>query len=145
MNHCPLHHVTYVPAKFKVSTANSLGDAFKRKYIIWHLTLTQRSRSQGHIKCCPVPSTSCDLFTSKVKCCYISQLRISCIYKKTHWPWSWGQGHTQEMLPSIVYIMWPMHLQSLKLLCQMVKEGMQLQENKLFDLWPSRGQGHTKC
>ena len=22
MKHCPLHHVTYVPAKFKVATAN---------------------------------------------------------------------------------------------------------------------------
>ena len=29
------------------------------------------------------------------------------------WPWTWGQGH---ILPSTIYIMWPMHLQSLKLL-----------------------------
>ena len=25
MKHCPLHHVTYVPAKFEVATSNSLG------------------------------------------------------------------------------------------------------------------------
>ena len=30
----PLHHVTYVPAKFKVAMSISLGDAFTRKYII---------------------------------------------------------------------------------------------------------------
>ena len=31
----PLHHVSYVPAKFQVATSNSLGgDAFTRKYII---------------------------------------------------------------------------------------------------------------
>ena len=29
-----LHHVTYVPAKFEVAMSNSLGDAFKRKYLI---------------------------------------------------------------------------------------------------------------
>ena len=31
MKHCPLHYVTYVPAKFEVATANGLGDAFTRK------------------------------------------------------------------------------------------------------------------
>ena len=31
----PLHHVTYVAAKFEVATSNSLGgDAFTRKYSI---------------------------------------------------------------------------------------------------------------
>ena len=31
----PLHHVTYVSAKFEVAISNSLGgDAFTRKYII---------------------------------------------------------------------------------------------------------------
>ena len=47
------------------------------------------------------------------------------------------------MLPSALYIMWPMHLQSLKLLLQTIKEEMHLQENSLFDLWPW-GQGRTK-
>ena len=37
------------------------------------------------------------------------------------------------MLPSILYIMSPMHLQSLKLLCPTVK-GKHFQENTLYDL-----------
>ena len=32
---CPLHHVTYAPAKFEVAMSNYLGgDEFTRKYII---------------------------------------------------------------------------------------------------------------
>ena len=38
------------------------------------------------------------------------------------------------MLPSTLYIMSSIHLQSLKLLHPMVKEEMHLQENKLYDL-----------
>ena len=38
------------------------------------------------------------------------------------------------MLPSTLYIMWPIQLQSLKLLRQTVKEEIQLQENTIFDL-----------
>ena len=38
------------------------------------------------------------------------------------------------MLPSTLYIMWPMHQQSLMLLHPMVKEKMHLQENILLDL-----------
>ena len=39
------------------------------------------------------------------------------------WPWP-----SQEMLRSTLYIMWPMQLQSLKLLRQIVKEEIHLQE-----------------
>ena len=93
IKHCPLHHVAYVPAKFEVATTNG-WDALPRKYIIW--PWPQCRGGQGHIKCCPVPSTSCDLCTSKVWCCYIPWLRRRCIYKKIHfWPWPWGQGHTK--------------------------------------------------
>ena len=49
MKHCPLHHVTYVPAKFEVATANG-----------------KEMHYQENTKCCPVPTTSCDLCTSKV-------------------------------------------------------------------------------
>ena len=31
MKRCPLHHVTYVPAKFEVNTTNGQEDAFTRK------------------------------------------------------------------------------------------------------------------
>ena len=30
----PLYHVTYATAKFEEATSNSLGDAFKKKYIM---------------------------------------------------------------------------------------------------------------
>ena len=63
----PLHHVTYQATKFEVARSNRLGDTFTRKYIIWPLTLTLRSRSH-------------------------------------------------KMLPSTLHIMWPIKLQSLKLL-----------------------------
>ena len=37
---------------------------------------------QGHTKCCPVPSTSCDLFSYKVSSCYVLPLRRRFNYKK---------------------------------------------------------------
>ena len=40
------------------------------------------------------------------------------------------------MLLSALYIMLPMHLQSLKLLRQKVLEEMHLQENSIFDQYP---------
>ena len=68
---------------------------FQEKNIIWSWPLGQGG--QGHMKCCPVPSTSCDLCTSKVWCCYIQWLRRKCIYKKIHYLTltSRGQGHTK--------------------------------------------------
>ena len=39
------------------------------------------------------------------------------------------------MLPSTLYIISQMHLQSLKLLCLTVKEEMHLQEKTLYDLY----------
>ena len=37
---------------------------------------------QGHTKCCPVPSTSCDLFSYKVWKCYVLPLSRRYNYKK---------------------------------------------------------------
>ena len=48
----------------------------------------------------------------------------------------------QETLPSILLIIWPMHLQTLKLLCPRDKEEMHLQE--IFDLTFTQCQGHIK-
>ena len=45
------------------------------------------------------------------------------------------------MLPSTFYIMWPIQLQSLKLLSLMVLEDIHSKEITLFDLG---GQGHKK-
>ena len=60
------------------------------------------------------------------------------------WPLSLG-SRSNKTSPSTLYIMWSMHLQSLKLLRPTVQE-MHLQENTFFDLWPwHRGQDHMKC
>ena len=89
---------------------------------------------QGHTKCCPVPSTSCDLCTSKVWCCYILWLRRRYIYKKIHYLILTLGSRSYKMLPSTLDIVWPMHLQSLILLHPTIKEKMHLQVNTLFDL-----------
>ena len=74
----PLHHVTYSATKFEVAKSNRLGgETFTRKYILWPW-----SWGQGHTKWCPVPSTSCDLFTYKVWSCFLKRFRRRYIYKK---------------------------------------------------------------
>ena len=78
---------------------------------IIYLTLTQTSSSH---EIWP----SCDLCNSKIWCCYIPWLR-RCIYKKIHYLTL--TFRSQEMLPSTLNIMWPMHQQSLLLLFPMVK------------------------
>ena len=70
--------MTFAPAKFEVATSNSYReDAFTRKYIIWPWP-----SGQGHTKCCPVPSTSCDLCTYRVWSYYVKSFRRRSIYKK---------------------------------------------------------------
>ena len=70
--------MTFAPAKFETAISNSLGeDAFTRKYIIWSWP-----SGKGHTKCCPVPSTSCDLCTYRVWSYYIKSFRRRRIYKK---------------------------------------------------------------
>ena len=50
----PLHHVTYSNTKFEVARSNSLGgDAFTKNTLF--------DLGQGHTKCCPVTSSSCEL------------------------------------------------------------------------------------
>ena len=89
---------------------------------------------QGHTQFCPVPSTSCDLCTSKVWCCYMPWLRRRCIYKKIHNLTLTLGSRSHKMLPSTLDITWPMYQQSLILLHPTVKEKMHLQENTLFAL-----------
>ena len=69
----PPHYVNYAPVNVKVATPNCQGDAFKIHYLTFDL--------DGHIKCCPVPSTLFDLCTCKVLICYVPQFRW-CICKK---------------------------------------------------------------
>ena len=109
---CPLHNVTYAPTEFEVTTSKALGgEAFTRKFDIWPSTL-----GQGHTKCCPVPSTSCDLFSYKVWRCYVKRFMRRCIYKKIQSLTLTFGSRSHEMLPSTLYIMWPFQQQSLKLL-----------------------------
>ena len=88
---------------------------------IHYMTVTFGSR-QGHMKCCLVPSTSCDLCTYRVWSYYVKRFRRRSIYKKIQYltfDLDLGVKVTQN-LPSTFYIMWPVQLQSLKLLCQKV-------------------------
>ena len=48
------------------------------------------------MKCCPVPSTSCDLFSYKVWSCYVKGLGGDAFTRKFNiWPLTLGQGHTK--------------------------------------------------
>ena len=108
----PRHYVTYAPAKFDIPISHGWReDAFTRKYIKWPWP-----SGQGHAKCCPVPSTSCDLCTYRVWSYFVKSFRRRYIYKKIHYL----IFEVTQMLPSTLNIMWPIQLQSLKLLHQKV-------------------------
>ena len=107
-------------------------------------------QGQGHTKCCSVSSTLCDLYTCKVGSCYVWRLRWRCIYKK---PDGRTDGKTDGranlirhlLLPSTLNIMWPIHMQSLKVIRLSVKKEVHLQEIAIYDLWPwPKGQDHRK-
>ena len=89
-------------------------------------------RDPGHMKCCLVPSTSCDLCTGKIWSCYFQKFMRRCIYKKIHYLTSSLGSRSHEVLPSTLDIMWPMHRQNLKFLLPKVYEEMHLQENTIF-------------
>ena len=152
----PMHQQSLI---FLHPTVKEIKDAFTRKYIIWPWL-----SGQGHIKCCPVPSTSCDLCTYRVWSYCIKKFRRRSSYKKiqyltfdldlgekvlqnvAQYPlhhvtysatkfevatsnhlggdtftrkyiiWSLTLGsRIHKMLPSTLYIKWPIQLQSLKL------------------------------
>ena len=130
--------MTYVPANFALS--NGSEDAFTRKYIIWPWP-----QGQGHMKCCLVPSTSCDLCIGKFWIAVSKSLWGDAFTRKyIIWPLTMTSGsRSHKTSPSTLDIMWPMHRQNLKLLLPKVYEEMHLQEKTLFDPWPW-GQGHTK-
>ena len=121
----PLHHVTYSGTKFEVATSNSLqGDAFTRKNINDLLPW-----GQGHKQCCPVPSTSCDLFRYKVWSSYVWGFRRRCIYKKIH-----SLTFDLDLWVNVTWNVGQYPVQSLKLLPLAVSEKVHLQEKMFFDL-----------
>ena len=58
---------------------------FRRRCIYKKIKCLTFVLGQGHTKCCPVPSTSCDLFSYKVCSCYVYLFRRRYIYKKIHY------------------------------------------------------------
>ena len=64
-----------------------------------------------------LPSTSCDLCSCKVWSSYVQQFRGRCIYMKIHYLTLTLRSGSHKMLPSTLYIMWPIQIQSLKLVC----------------------------
>ena len=80
------HHVTYAPVNFEVAMSNGSGeDSFTRKYIIWPWGIWPWPQDQSHMKCCLVPSTSCDLCTGKIWSCYFQNIMRRCVFKKIHY------------------------------------------------------------
>ena len=132
---------TYAPANFEVAMSNGSGeDALTRKYIIWPWP-----QGQGHMKCCLVPSTSCDLCTGKIWSCYFQKFMRRCVYKKIHYltfDLDLGvkvthQGHTKRH-PVPLTSLTSCYFQKFMGRCVYNKK-------KKFDLWPwPWGQGHTK-
>ena len=119
----PLHHVNHPATKFEVARSNRLGgDTFTRKFNIWPLTLTLGSRSHKML-----PSTLYIMWPfqlQKLKL-LVKRLRRRCIYKIIQYlTFDLDLGvltltlgsRSHKMLPSTLYIMWPIQLQSLKLL-----------------------------
>ena len=139
---CPLHHVTYAPTEFEVTTSKALGgEAFTRKSIfdLWPW-------GQGHTKCCPVPSTSCDLFSYKVWSCYVKRFRRRCIYKKIQYltfDLDLGVKVTQNVAQ------YPLHHVTYSATKFKVATSNRLGGDtftRKYNIWPfTLSQGHKKC
>ena len=119
-----IHYMTLTlgsrPHKTLPSTLDIMLPMHQQSLMLLHLTAKEKMHLQEntlllYMKWCPVPSTSCDLSTYRVWSYYVKRFRRRCIYKKIHYLTLGSRSH--EMLPSTLYIMWPMQLQSLKLLC----------------------------
>ena len=119
----PAFELTKASAKFEVATSNRLGgDAFTIKYIISLLTLTL---GQGQTrKVAQYPLHHMTYASAKFEATISNgfgeiTLTRNILFHKVTWSIA-------------LYIMWPLYLQSLKLLQPMVKE-MHYQENTLFE------------
>ena len=98
MKHCPLHHLTYVPAKIDVATANCEGDALPRKNIfdldpkVKGFKVPQSVAQYPRLHVTYVPAKF-DVDTSRS------------IYKKIHYLSSTLGSRPHEILPSTLHIM----------------------------------------
>ena len=111
----PLHHVTYPATKFEVATSNPLGgDTFTRIYIIWSFTLTFKVTQNV----AQYPLHHVTYSATKFEVATFKGLGGDAFTRKFNiWPLTLTLGsRSHEMLPSTLYIMWPIQLQSLKFL-----------------------------
>ena len=100
-----------------------------RKNIIWPWR-------QAHIRCCSILFTSYDLCTYKILIAMSNSLGEDAFTRKDIiWPLTLN-SRSYEVLPSTLNIKWPIHMQSLKVLCRRVKEEMYLQEYAVYYFWP---------
>ena len=146
MNHCPLHQFMW---PMYLQSLNLLGPMVKEMHyqentlfeldpkvkgvkVTWNVAQYPRHHvtyAPTEFEVTTLKGSGGEAFTRKF---YIWSLTLT---------FGW---RSHEMLPSSLYIIWPIQLQSLKLLRLTIQEEIHLQENTLFDLWPW-GQGHTKC
>ena len=60
MKHCPLHHVTYVPAKLEVATANGSGNALPKNTLFDLDPKVKGSRSHKKVAQYPWHHVTCE-------------------------------------------------------------------------------------
>ena len=114
----PLHHVTYSATKFEVATPKGLGgDAFTRKFNIWPWPWVKVTRNVAQY-----PLHHVTYLATKFAVATSKGLGGDAITRKFNiWPLTLTLGsRSHEMLPSTLYIVWPIQLQSFKLLCRTV-------------------------
>ena len=119
---CPLHHVTYAPTEFEVTTSKALGgEEFTRNSIF---DLWPWPWGQGHTKVkvtqnvAQYPLHHVTHPATKFEVAKSNRLGVDTFTRKFNiWPLTLTLGsRSHKMLPSSLYIMWPFQLQSLKLL-----------------------------
>ena len=111
MNCCPVPSISYDLCTCKCWSC--VVQRFSRRCI--YKKMHYLTFDLGRMKCCLVPYASCDIWTCKVWSYYVLQLWVDAFTRKySIWLWPWGQM-SHEMLPSVLYIIWPVHLQILKL------------------------------
>ena len=105
--------MTYGPSKFEVATLYM--QQFRRRCIYIESTLFDLDLGvQVTQNVAQNPPHHNYLRTFKVWSCYMQWFRRRCIYKKVQYLMLTLGSRSHKMLPSTLYIIWPMHLQSLK-------------------------------
>ena len=110
----PWHHVTYAPTKFDIATSHGWGeDAFTRNTLN---DLDLQVKVTWNVSQCPLHHVT--YAPTEFKVTMSKALGGEAFTRKFNiWPLTLTLGSSShKMLPSTLYIMWPIHLQSFKLL-----------------------------